>query len=178
MVTLWQEKRSKPKQWRAGFTLIELFIVVGILSLVVGGIFAVMNVADKSWHSDMGLLDLQQQARLAMDGMVREIRQADPSQNIIIGSGGSSLQFYIANITDSTASPINYNLSSSQIIREHPLGVNKILANDISALNFSWVSNTTSCLQVQVRASKTVKQRVLTFPLLAPLVEEVKLRNE
>ena len=178
---------AKRVKRESGFTLVEILIATFLFVLVLMGIFSVLIVADMSWHSDMGLLDLQQQARFAMDGMVREIRQADPAQSVIIGSGGTSLEFYIANITDSTASPINYALSNSQILREHPTGATKVLANDVSTLSFCWAHNATSCdttrsnsnsIQVQVRANKTVRQRVLTFPSLAPLVEEVKLRNE
>jgi len=61
---------------RKGFTLIEILVSIAILSVVIAGIFAVLNIGDMTWHSDMGVVNLQQQARQAMGSMVREIRQA------------------------------------------------------------------------------------------------------
>lgn len=166
-----------------GLTLIEILIAAVLVTILMAGILTVLNTANLSWYQDMGLVDLQQGARFAMDGMTREIRQADPARSMAIGAGGDSLQFYIADYTD----PIIYTLNGSQLIREHPVGVNKILANNVSVLGFCWAQNATSCiltrgqsdvLQAQLRVSKIVRQRTLTFPLAGPLVEEVKLRNE
>ena len=172
-----------------GFTLVEILVTTAILTLVFLGVFSVLNVADMSWNTDMGILDLQQAARQSMDGLTREIRQSDPDRNVTIGNAGLTLQLYVPNVSDA----INYSLSNGQIIREHPNGVNRVLANDISFLSFCWGHSNGSCttsrdcggvcsksysLEVQLRATKTVKQRVVTFPSAGPLVEEVKLRNE
>lgn len=172
-----------------GFSLIEIMISAVILSLVILGVLTIMNFANMTWHSDMGLLDLQQAARQAMDGMSREIRRADRLRNITIAADGASIQFYIPDYTDS----ITYSLSNNQIIREHPGGTNRVLANAISALSFCWLHTDGSCTtsrdcgglcsksylaQVQLRAGKTVKQRQLVFPLAGPLTEQVNLRNE
>ena len=172
-----------------GFTLIEILISAAILSLVVLGILGVLQFADMAWHSDMGLLDLQQAARQAMDGMSREIRLADRSREVSMAADGTTIQFYIPDYSDA----ITYSLSNNQIIREHPDGTNKVLANDISSLTFCWVHGDGSCTterdcsglcsqsylaQVQLRAAKTVKQRELLFPAAGALTEQARLRNE
>lgn len=149
-----------------GFTLVEILVSVAILSFVVAGIFMVLNIADKSWHSDMGLLDLQQQARQAMDGMVREIRQSD-SSDITITNNGGRVEFYIPDVSNA----ISYYLENNQIIREHPLSTKKILANDVNSLNFSLLSQV---LEIQMEARKTVLQRELSLSLK----EKARLRNE
>ena len=167
----------------SGLTLVEILIATALFLLLITGVFAVLNVADMSWHSDMGLVDLQQETRHIMDGMTREIRQADSSRDVTIGAGGNSLQFYIASYTD----PISYTLINGQLIRQHPNGVSKVLGNDVSSLGFCWLQSNGACqaarnnsytLQVSLQATKTVRQRVVVFPSAGPLIEEVKLRNE
>ena len=59
-----------------GFTLVEVLVSLLILSIVLAGIFAVLNVGQMNWNSSMSSLDLQQQVRQAMDGMSKEIRQS------------------------------------------------------------------------------------------------------
>lgn len=187
--TMVQPKRRKRSL--TGFTLIEILISAAILSLVILGVLGILQFANMTWNSDMGLLDLQQAARQAMDGMSREIRRADPDplKNVTMAIDGASIKFYIPDYADS----ITYSLSNNQIIREHPNGTNRVLANDISNLSFCWLHTDGSCsasrdcgglcsksylAQVQLRAGKTVKQRQLVFPLAGPLTEQVRLRNE
>jgi len=159
-----------------GFTLLEILISLTIMSLIVAGIFAIINVADVTWNTDMVLLDIQQQARLAMDGMTREARQAKPS-DITVSEEGGRIDFLVPNVSNA----VGYYLQGNQIIREHPTGTTKILANYINVLNFCCVggSGCADCanariLQVQIQATKTMKGRTATFPL----TEKVMLRNE
>lgn len=159
-----------------GFTLVEVLVSTAILAVIFAGISLVLITGDKTWHYDMGLLDLQQQARQAMDGIVRECRQASLS-TLSITENGARLDFSIPNISN----PVAYLLSNNQIIRQHA-AEEKILANDINALNFCcWhngncdsdcsVSNT---LQVQIEAAKSALNRPISFSL----TQKVRLRND
>jgi len=169
-----------------GFTLVEVLVTALILTFIIAGIFAVLNVADISWHTDMGLVELQQQARLAMEVMIREIRQSGRlSYNIAVDANGTGITFSIPNILN-----IRYYLdtTSHQIIRQQPVGTgtSKILANDIDSLSFCWWDGVDCCdqiledcsslyvLKIQLRATTTVRQRPLAFSL----IEKVRLRNE
>ncbi|MGE5197463.1 MAG: type II secretion system protein J [Deltaproteobacteria bacterium] len=184
----------------SGFSLIEIIITSAILSFMVLGIYATLNVADMAWNVDMGILELQQEARQALDGMAREIRQAKPT-DVTIGEGGTTVQFKVP--IDITADPevysdtIKYSLNGcNQIIRKYPAsdmadcdacnantGPCKILGNDITALSFQCVGGvdcaSSRILQIQVRANKTVKGKPLSFPPSAdnPFTEQVRLRN-
>lgn len=163
-----------------GFTLVEILVTFAILSFIMGGIFAVFNVADMSWNQDTGTLWLQQQARQAMDGMIREIRQAkkEAGRPVTITAGNETLAFYIPGISN----PVSYYLENNQIVREHPAGTKKILANDIGNLSFCcWhngvcdaVCSNFNIIEIKLTATKTVRQRPLSFNL----TEEVRLRNE
>ncbi len=159
------------------FTLIEILVVIVIFAFIIGGLFAILNVANISWHSSMGLVELQQSVRQAIDGMTREIRQLkrETGRDITVGSG--SITFYIPEYSD----PIRYRLENNQIIREYPAGTTKILANGITSLTFCcWVASCTSdcstsgILQIVVQADKTVWGKTLSFAL----TEKVRLRNE
>jgi len=159
----------------SGLSLIEILISTLILGIIVAGIFAVLNIADMTWNSDMGLLEIQQQVRQAIDGMIREIRQCRP-QDITIKDEGSRVDFLVPDISNS----ISYYILNNQILREHPAGTQKILANDITDLKFCCVGgiSCTDCLnagilQIRIRADKTVKGRPLSFSLK----EQTRLRN-
>jgi len=161
-----------------GFTLIEILVALLILSFIIGAIFAILNVANLSWNSSMGSLDLQQEVRQAMDGMIREIRQSKPTA-ITVDPSGAKVDFSIPNISNA----ISYSLSANKIIRVYPAGSGTFwtLANNISSLNFCCLggANCTDCansqiLQIQMQAAKTVRNQSLSFPLQ----EKVKFRNE
>jgi len=172
------------------FTLIELMISAFILLLVIGGIFSVMNIANMDWYSEVGLLNLHQQARQAMHGIVRELRQSK-SQNITISSDGTEIQFLVPNNITTTPvtyyQPIKYYVNANnQAIREHPLGTAAVLANNIKNINFCfWDGNdccdlvTEDCswidvVQIDLEAEQNVRQKVLDFDV----TEKVRVRNE
>lgn len=161
-----------------GFSLVEILVVVAILGIIVAGIFVVSNVANISWDSSTGMLDLQQQARQAMERMVREIRQIDGGSPINITADADDISFFI---TDDITNPdipatysVRYFLNASQVLRENPANdpdTQRVLANDVASLVFS---QTNSILEIQLGLAKTIKQLPLSFSL----TERVRLRNE
>jgi len=171
-----------------GFSLVEVLIAALILSVLVAGICAVLNVGDRAYNDDMGLLELQQEARLGMEQMLRELRQAAvtslTSNSIIFDiSGAAGIRYYL------DAGDVNNDNIASQIIREYPAGTYKVLANDINSLSFCWHHPDDSCttsrdcggacaasnlLKIDLGSAKTAKQRALSFALS----QKVKLRNE
>jgi hypothetical protein len=135
-----------------------------------------LAVADIAWQQDMGLVDLQQQARQAMEGLSREIRQSRPSA-VIVSAEGTRISFSLA----ASHQPIAYFLSNGQLSREHPAGTLTVLMPDVSALNFCCIggSGCADCanahlVRVNLQATKGVKGRTLSFGLS----EQIKLRNE
>jgi len=151
------------------FTLIEFLIAVSILAVVTVGTVMFLNSADSVFITDAGLLDLRQQARRALNEMVREIR----------GATGKSIDVGGASITISTPSAggveFYRDTNDNQLIREFPSGTEQVLANDISALSFCcWHDATATCdtdctgsnlVEIVLTASNAVRGRVLSFPL-------------
>lgn len=168
-----------------GFTLVEVLVAAGILGFLILAILGILIIGDRVYNDDVGLLDLQQQLRLVMDGMTRELRQNDSSQNITISNGGAMISFYIAR----TSGPVSFYLSNNRIIREHPAGTTSIVANNINDLSFCWVHDGLPCdisrncagecsnsnfLQLELAANKTIINRQVSFSLSS----KAKLRNE
>jgi hypothetical protein len=123
------------------------------------------------YNQDMGLLDLQEQARQGMNSMVKEIR------------GGLVSSYSSNSITLNTGIQYYRDTSTNQLKRN-----TTVLASDINALSFCWWHSDNTCtdsrdcsgscsksylLQIDIGASKTVSRRTLSFSLS----EKVELRN-
>ena len=156
-----------------GFTLVELLVSVIIVSFLMMGIFMILNIGNMTYNSDLGLLDLQQQARQAMHGMSRELRQSRDSEISIISDSQIIFSIPPQDYGSGWIGPISYYLDTleNQIIREYPAGTERIVANDVNGLIFSLNNN---LLDIQLTCTKTVLQRDLAFSLNS----QVRLRNE
>jgi len=148
------------------FTIVELLVAMLIFGLILGGIFGVVFVADKSWDSTLGMLGMVQEIRQGMDGMTREARQSGFSQ-ATVSVGGERLDFF----TPGSGSVISYYVQNNQLIREHPNGTTKVLANHISQISFI---STASMLQIQITASKTT---IGNRALVTSSAQQVRWRN-
>ncbi|HNX81879.1 MAG TPA: type II secretion system protein [Candidatus Omnitrophota bacterium] len=156
---------------KRGFTLVEILIVIAVISGVIAGIFAVLNVGTASFNDGQALLSLQQNSRLAIDAMTQEIRQSQMN-NLSIPTS-THIDFTIP--LDITTSPITYSgtisyyLQDGQLIREYPSGWRRVVCNDINNIVFS---NNTTSVSIQLMSSKTI-DHTMHFNL----TEEVKVRN-
>ncbi len=149
-----------------GLTLIEVLVATVVLSLLVMGVLAILNISDMTWKTDMGLVELQQQTRQAMAGMIREIRQADS----VPSASGTTITF---STPWATSGNIVYSLVSGQIIRTYNSSAS-VLVNNINSLIFSQSSG---IVKIQIQAQKSVRGRTITFPMTGNLIEKVRLRN-
>jgi prepilin-type N-terminal cleavage/methylation domain-containing protein len=162
---------------KTALSLVEVIVSIAILAIIAAFVFGALVMGDRYWRSDLGLLDVHQQARMGIHGMVREIRQKNGTTNITIGNNSSQIDFYMTNVSNE----VSYYLQSGQIIREHPTGATRVLANNITSLNFCCGQGATcdaDCtsadyVEIRVTASKTAG-RTVTFNLS----EKVQLRNE
>ena len=59
---------------QAGFTLVELMVAMSIFLLILVGIFQVFDPSHRAYQTSERKLDVQQNARVAMDTMARQIR--------------------------------------------------------------------------------------------------------
>ncbi|MHC1698474.1 MAG: PilW family protein [Geobacteraceae bacterium] len=73
-----------------GFTLVEILVVVAILGLVMGSIYSVYLTNMKSAYSQEEVVEVQQNLRIAMDSITKDIRMAGmlvPSSTPPISTG-------------------------------------------------------------------------------------------
>lgn len=147
-----------------GFTLIEVLVCCFLFTVIMASVSGVFSVGNRCWDTDMGNLELQQQARQAMDGMSREIRQCNPA-SISITNSNKTITFTIDSYL------IEYRLESCKIIRRQA-GQDRVLGNNIKNLVFSWQSG--SVVQVKIDLEKkTIPAGKVVFYC----VGKVRLRN-
>ena len=68
--------RPAPPRGQDGFTLVELLITMSIFTLVLMGIFQIFEPSNAAYVSSEHRLGVQQNARISMDMVVRQIRMA------------------------------------------------------------------------------------------------------
>ncbi len=190
------------RRHNAGLTFPELLIVLAIMAIVAGAVYTSSLMGGKLYFSSETYVHVQQQARQALDNMVRELRQADgtitvaanqctfqlalgynlaapcPANAVCIGAQDQN------GVTQSGWS-LRYQLNGTQLIREilNPAGVvqpgTRVLANDVSQLSFIYVGAPTNTVTVQLQVQRTSAQlpggSLAAAP--APLITRVQLRN-
>jgi len=68
--------RIKTLRGQSGFTLVELMVAMSIFLLILVGVFQVFDPSSRAYSTSERKLDVQQNARVAMDVMARQIRMA------------------------------------------------------------------------------------------------------
>lgn len=151
------------------FTLLELLVTVLILTVMVFAIYSVLNVASTNFPTDTALLDLQQQARQAIELISKESREASVS-NITITPADTDHDILI--FSTPTKNGISYyiNLANGRLIRQYPTGTTRVVAHDITRLKFSLTGN---LLIIEVQTQKDIQQKTLNFQLKG----RVRVRN-
>ncbi len=105
-------RRLSPLNSRGGFTLIELLITIVIAALASAGIYAIYNNFFRQSATQDMLLEAQQNARVAINQMEREIMNAGynaATPDIITEATATSVQFIYTD-TDTLSSTYNKRL--------------------------------------------------------------------
>jgi hypothetical protein len=87
---------------KAGFSLVEMTIALGIALVVTGAVFGIMNPAHGPFHSQPEAIDLQQRLRLSVDLMTRDLLQA-----------GGGTRKYFPSVLPSRRGPLSPDPSSA-----------------------------------------------------------------
>jgi len=112
-----------------GFSLIEMMVALGILSLVIIGLVTFFSGGTRAWVTGQYQLEAQRNARFSMDRMVKEIREGSS-----ISSSSNATSITINYLASFGKSPVTYSLSGTTISRDtNPLidNVLKIVGEDI-----------------------------------------------
>jgi prepilin-type N-terminal cleavage/methylation domain-containing protein len=91
---------------QAGFTLVELMVAMSIFLLILVGIFQVFDPSRNAYQVSERKLDVQQNARVAMDRMARQIRMAGYLPENIDANNGNDIANPIQIATESALSVV------------------------------------------------------------------------
>lgn len=103
-------KTEQRAMWAKGFSLLELLVSVAILLIVSGAIFSLLNVSQRRYQSTSQVLDSFQDARLALNQIIRDANDAGypPPSNFSTLPGGCTTGIPCLDYVDS---PIAWNPS-------------------------------------------------------------------
>jgi prepilin-type N-terminal cleavage/methylation domain-containing protein len=187
---------------RRGMTLFEMLVVILLFGVITTTVFLAASSSHTSYLSTETAVYVQQQARQALSEMERELRHAGGA----IATAINQIDFQV-NLGYNQAAPcppnavcwgardqagasqagwrVRYRLAGVQLLRElldaagNPQAETRVLANDVTSLQFTYVGGTTRTVTIQLQV-----QRLSPFlpggglaVAPAPLVARVRLRN-
>ena len=157
---------------RRGFTLIELIVVITIVGIIAGVVGFVLFGAVDAWTFRFKRAGLLSDGRLAINRMVREIREVKDLTSVITANT-SQFRFKDTDDTD-----ITYSLNGSDLDRTEDAATNT-LAENVSTLSFTYYDSNGSAISTPVVSpSATDIRRVLIDLTLTKDGEDVYLESE
>lgn len=128
-----------------GITLTEIVVVIGILGLISEAVFLFISQGYKSWQMTRDQAEAQDNARMALEKIVEEIREIQPSDQgaaSIEAAGDTSFIFYSNVDNDSDVEKVKYYLDGSDFKRNviEPVG-KQYTGNGITYLRARYVRN-------------------------------------
>jgi prepilin-type N-terminal cleavage/methylation domain-containing protein len=142
----------------AGFTLIEVLVVIALLSLVFGTVYRSFANVNRSYTNENVKAGVQQKARIGIDLMARDIRLAglDPLGSANTGfdpaTTNSSSIGYTADLNydgdiDDPFEDMVYSLNGHSLEQTSHLGTATLMDN-VSALSFTYLDAEENVLPV------------------------------
>jgi prepilin-type N-terminal cleavage/methylation domain-containing protein len=151
-----------------GFTLAELLVVMALTGLVLAGVFSIQQQGTNSYLMGAGRVETQQNARVALDLMTRELRSA---KSVTALGSATDITFVTVMViggipTDVT---VRYELVGNTLNRTEA-GVGGVLIGGVQSLTFTYyatgfnpVTNTGPTTTVPADL-KAVRIQIITRP--------------
>ncbi|HTH49636.1 MAG TPA: prepilin-type N-terminal cleavage/methylation domain-containing protein, partial [Candidatus Limnocylindria bacterium] len=83
---------------RRAFSLLELLVAIGLLSVIVLALYSMFDQTQKALHANIGQVDVMESGRLAMDLIVRDVERAEApplSPNADLRPRGTNINFAV-----------------------------------------------------------------------------------
>lgn len=151
------EKKEINFYLKKSFTLIEVLIAAAILGTVIIAISQVLIGGQKMWTQDLALVELQQNLRIAVQRMSKEIREAS---SVDILDEGEKIRF----------SGTEYYLDKNNYQIKKDDGSVSVVAKNINDLQFSLDEG----VVIEIEGQKQVGQSSQSLSVKT----KVRLRNE
>lgn len=114
-----------------GFTLTELLVVTAVLAIVLGAVILIQQKGQEAYIMGSNRVETQQNARVALDLMTRELRSATAITAI---PSGTNMSF-----TDQNGASVQYQLASGNLTRSTG-GIATIIIGGVQSLAFTYFS--------------------------------------
>jgi prepilin-type N-terminal cleavage/methylation domain-containing protein len=167
-----------------GFTLAELLVVTAIIGMVMGAIFTLQQQGQQAYLLGSNRIEAQQNARVALDLITRDLRTALSVTSI---PSGQDITF-----VDENGNSIRYSLSGTTLNRTDPVNGAIPLMGGVQSLTFTYYSaydgstntGTTTGVPGSVRVVKVQIQTQTENPAMAAFGQQrvnmecmIQLRN-
>lgn len=138
---------------RYGYTLVEILVVIVVVSLLLGVIFEIMIMGNKSFSIGSAQQIIENQARQGLDSMVRELYETNGGR-VVFSDADTTITFKLPVGTDEVSGDliwgaegvqdykIRYTVDNNRLVRIvlddlNNLVRQKVLAADVLSLKFS-----------------------------------------
>ncbi len=167
-----------------GFTLAELLVVTAIIGMVMGAIFTLQQQGQQAYLLGSNRIEAQQNARVALDLITRDLRTALSVTSI---PSGQDITF-----VDENGNSIRYSLSGITLNRTDPVNGMIPLMGGVQTLTFTYYSaydgstntGTTTSVPGSVRVVKVQIKTQTENPAMASFGQQsvymecmIQLRN-
>jgi len=144
---------------KKGFSLVELMVVVGILSIIMLTISQPVAGIIKYQRESQTADNMRDNLQFIINKMEKELKT---SSNVSIN--GSTLSF-----TDQNGGPVTYSLNNNEIVRNTSTKLTENTIFKVVNLRF-WKNNTTNLTTMSIRAQSidnkdTVTMQISVLPL-------------
>lgn len=140
--------------YRKGYTLVEVMIAVAIMAIVIAGSSRFFTNSVKSWSSNYANLELQQNARNAMDEMTKSLLGASAATVVIDPSAvpANSMITYQVN-KDTGVFSYTYYLRNGSLVRRFNNVESNVMPN-VTSLVFEKKNETSLPTEEDLRCIK------------------------
>lgn len=159
-----------PDRQLSGHTLIELVAVMVLITLLAGmGLLGVLRSIDLYTGTTRDYLEVFQEGKIALEKMIREIREATPG-NVTTGTDSLSINKKTGHTTEADSNlEITYIRSGNTLQRTSSAGTYD-LADNVTVFN-SGQDQDTGVITVDltlVKGGNTIRLRTATLPRQKP----------
>ena len=173
---------------QSGFSLAELLVACAMVGIVLAGTFVALQSGESAFQYSTGKVEVQQNARVALDRMIRELRTA----STVTAATATSITFIYTDDTN-TAVTVAYSLAGTSLQRNQTNPVPaaaqpETVIGGINTLSLTYYDNTnavtTTVANIRVADVRLITQSentgLASYNLanqLATFEDRVRMRN-
>jgi prepilin-type N-terminal cleavage/methylation domain-containing protein len=178
---MWDKARRLMNLNNDAFTLVELLIVMVMMGIVTGSIYSIFVSSNRSYHTQDKVVEVQQNVRMGIDFMARDIRATgfDPQDNANAGieeATATKLRFTadmnrVNGIEDTDRERITYEYDAvnndliQRIYEGTGSATSETLIDNVSALTFTYLDSGGNDLGNPVPAANLADIRTVLISL-------------